>query len=1149
MTYVRKDLVSEQVTTADNMGHRDMVIVRLSQGTMIANIYNPNPGGDQRWIAAAKTQEIVRGQKAILCRDWNTHSPMWDSESNESSDSDKLVDWVEESGAVLLNVPDIATCHVNPASPSVIDLSFATVELNTGHLCTTEVRSDVDCGSDHEVLITTVTGAPAQRSGRTARYKMDQMDKERFLKLCAEEAAGLSIHQMTTPEEIDLGARRIGEAMTRALDRSTPKTVGKGTGKRWWNSDCDSAVRELRRAKVAWLAHRGNDVFELYKAKRKIFHAEVRKAKKEMWKRNIEAIQEPGDVFKALRWTRAAATYSMPPLASGSGTASTTTEKALLLLDTHTQAEELEEEATENLSNRRDRAARELGEVTEEEVRTALFRLGNTAPGTDSIPNSAWKTAWKVLGPHLTALFRGCLEVGWHPKSFKTAVLVVIPKPGRDKSLPRSYRLISLLSTLGKGLERLVARRLAVQAVELKIIPRAYASAAPRRAAADLTLALADKIKGRSRYKETTTFATYDIKGAFDAVKRRQMVRRLRQQGWPTKLIRWVESFLTGREVSLSIEGGEAVTRQVGGSLPQGSPVSPILYMLYMADLHSTCMGLGYADDGLLAVSSRNAKTNNLSITELLSKVDRWCRENELELDWDKTGLPHCRPGDCSAKNTVKLANGNILKPLKSLRWLGVWWDSAFNFAEHAKQVTAKAKRTTNALRALAGVYHGTPVKSLLHVVRSCVLPQLTYASSTWSSFMHKTRGTQRLELALRAALRAALPVYCTTPIKLLHIFSAVPTMEMLLRDYERAAAIRASTVDNYHPLYITELGGHIDEYKKMLPNPIHESEKLLPEEKGPPEPLPPQLDKEEAAEQHQREVAESGPNTVWAYSDGLRDENGRTGAGWAILCGGTKLCEGFGSCGTLQEVADAEAVAAVNAVRAAVENTPPEAGSLYLCLDNLGVAQRIACRSKKHGTSQGEVDEIRRLLHDWKGGTEHLSLDAAVGAVRWVPGHTNVPGNELVDGLAKRGCESEVLLVRPGGMSPASARRWKKLQLNAEFKAWTKSCEPRSQIGARFESTNAYKVDWLKGQHRSTIARILTARAGHGDFAEYHDRFDHTEAEKNCPLCQQPKEPFHPWSCLMQVSCKEIGGEMAPLQSARTERGDPINGRNNFRG
>ncbi|KAL5604451.1 uncharacterized protein BROUX77_004637 [Berkeleyomyces rouxiae] len=148
------------------------------------------------------------------------------------------------------------------------------------------------------------------------------------------------------------------------------------------------------------------------------------------------------------------------------------------------------------------------------------------------------------------------------------------------------------------------------------------------------------------------------------------------------------------------------------------------------------------------------------------------------------------------------------------------------------------------------------------------------------------------------------------------------------------------------------------------------------------------------------------------------------------------------------------------------------------------------------------------------------------------------------------------------------NTRRWKKLQLNVEFKAWTESCEPRSHIGARFESTNAYKVDWLKGQHRSTIARILTARAGHGDFAEYHGRFDHTEAEKNCPLCQQPKEPFHPWPCvsnkrqlrknfvkkllrkkqLMQVSCKEIRGEMAPLQSARTERGDPINGRNNFR-
>ncbi|KAL2892017.1 putative double-stranded RNA/RNA-DNA hybrid binding protein [Ceratocystis lukuohia] len=55
--------------------------------------------------------------------------------------------------------------------------------------------------------------------------------------------------------------------------------------------------------------------------------------------------------------------------------------------------------------------------------------------------------------------------------------MMVALKQNPDKSHPRSYRLRSLLSTLGKSLERMVARRLATQAVELSIIPQNYAKA------------------------------------------------------------------------------------------------------------------------------------------------------------------------------------------------------------------------------------------------------------------------------------------------------------------------------------------------------------------------------------------------------------------------------------------------------------------------------------------------------------------------------------------------------------------------------------------------------------------------------------------------------------------------------------------------
>ncbi|KAI0997939.1 hypothetical protein K3495_g10249 [Podosphaera aphanis] len=42
---------------------------------------------------------------------------------------------------------------------------------------------------------------------------------------------------------------------------------------------------------------------------------------------------------------------------------------------------------------------------------------------------------------------------------------------------------------------------------------------------------------------------------------------------------------------------------------------------------------------------------------------------------------------------------------------------------------------------------------------------------------------------------------------------------------------------------------------------------------------------------------------------------------------------------------------------------------------------------------------------------------------------------------------------------------------------------------------------------------RLLAARSGHGDFAEYHREFKHTEAEIYCS-CGQEKSPEHPFSC-----------------------------------
>ena len=156
------------------------------------------------------------------------------------------------------------------------------------------------------------------------------------------------------------------------------------------------------------------------------------------------------------------------------------------------------------------------------------------------------------------------------------------------------------------------------------------------------------------------------------------------------------------------------------------------------------------------------------------------------------------------------------------------------------------------------------------------------------------------------------------------------------------------------------------------------------------------------------------------------------------MYIGQTKLADGNGSCGSWREVTDAEAIAARQGMRASTWMRPPQATALCLCIDNYSVVHRIASRKPKHGTSQIEVDEVRRLLADWpREPVDVFEGDRLQARVRWVPGHDDVEGNEVADALAKEGCSSAAPLVTPRTMPLAAAKRWRKLQLTQQYDTW----------------------------------------------------------------------------------------------------------------
>ncbi|KAL1952888.1 hypothetical protein VTO42DRAFT_4058 [Malbranchea cinnamomea] len=439
-------------------------------------------------------------------------------------------------------------------------------------------------------------------------------------------------------------------------------------------------------------------------------------------------------------------------------------------------------------------------EITAYEIQNSLLNTGNTTPGTDNVPTEVLRKAWKYIQAPVETLYRACLRIGWHPTPFKEAILVTLAKPNRDPANPRSYHLIALLSTLGKGLERLVARRLAWTAIREKIVHPQHFGALPGRAASDLVTAVVYDIEESWARGKMVSLLTLDIKSAFDAVLPGRMVRRLQEQGWPQNLIEWVKSFMTGLTGKIKMDGLLGDSFSIPAGLPQGSPVSPILFtffiqpMFFLGTLVRKRARMGYADDIALLT------------------------DEGLIFDTGKSELVHFTCRRCSNNPAIELDTGveaHLIKatPLDgAVRYLGIWLDRKLTFKKYVDTMAVKARQVAGGIQALSNTVRGAPVQLLRQAVQACMLPILCYRAEAWWPGKSRVVGggeisnrvdslMERLDLVLRQAIRGALPVYWTTPIAALHRELEIPPIKLALDHRHAALAARIKGLDKRHPL------------------------------------------------------------------------------------------------------------------------------------------------------------------------------------------------------------------------------------------------------------------------------------------------------------------------------------------------------------
>jgi retron-type reverse transcriptase len=122
-----------------------------------------------------------------------------------------------------------------------------------------------------------------------------------------------------------------------------------------------------------------------------------------------------------------------------------------------------------------------------------------------------------------------------------------------------------------------------------------------------------------------------DISGAFDTVNPTWLLDILRKKRLPYWIVQWVQAFITTRNTTLVIQGHETPSFSVDVGVPQGSPLSPILFLLYTVELHRICnhpweglSGIGFADDINLLTYSESIEANYRKLEQVYEKLLQW---------------------------------------------------------------------------------------------------------------------------------------------------------------------------------------------------------------------------------------------------------------------------------------------------------------------------------------------------------------------------------------------------------------------------------------------------------------------------------------------------------------------------------------------
>ncbi|GAA5919607.1 hypothetical protein JCM6882_006580 [Rhodosporidiobolus microsporus] len=331
------------------------------------------------------------------------------------------------------------------------------------------------------------------------------------------------------------------------------------------------------------------------------------------------------------------------------------------------------------------------------------------------------------------------------------------------------------------------------------------------------------------------------------------------------------------------------LSAQRRSGLPQGSPLSPALFLLSIAALlrrtttATTAMpaSLGWIDDVNVIAWGKLVEEAAANLQVVVPEMEDWARQCSATFEAEQTTLTLFAPPNKVLPHplpTVTL-NNTPLPYSPSLTMLGIEFDASLSYSAHRTACAAKASTALAGVALLAHSKAGLPPRRVKELVKALVMPSLLWCCAVW----WKPGGevSKVVEAVQREAARVVTGGFRTTSLTVLEVEANLLPLPLRLNHHLFRLALHLHSSTPSHPLHERFILAHLapaHSHQSAINCAMHSFPALLPPstiiEPIHPDPVAPWARPPPVAIE-MAESKEAGQLTHEAMEEALRDAEG----------------------------------------------------------------------------------------------------------------------------------------------------------------------------------------------------------------------------------------------------------------------------------